>query len=105
MINQILRQEFYNLKAEVLKRMKSGSFLYIYQNTEKGEGITLSDDDLLMNKLYPMMGTPPVPCDADALIDAYKIHIRKDLTEDQYVQMAIDRFKIIIIELDKKQTK
>jgi hypothetical protein len=50
MIKQTLLQEFYDLKAEVLKRMKPGTYLYIYEDTQKGSGISLGENDLLMNK-------------------------------------------------------
>ena len=79
--------------------------MYIYENKKKGEGITLGSDDMLMNKFYPMTGTPSVRCEDRILISAYRIHLGKELTDDQCLQMAIDRFQEILNEMDSQKNK
>lgn len=103
MRNQTLTQEFYDLKADILKKMQPQSCIYLY--FKDGSGFAIRSDDMIMYKFYPMTGDPPSPCDLKEVLAAYKLFLKKDLTEDEYLQLAITRFKEILAEMDKQKQK
>ncbi len=103
MDQQSLQEQFYDLKAEVLKRMKPRTYLHFYMNGQ-GSGFILDANDELSHK-FSMAGTPSVPFDIDEVVDAYQTHIKKKLSRDECLHMAINRFKEILVEMDKAQKR
>lgn len=100
---QTLENSFYDLKAEVLKRMKNQSYLYFYQDLN-GDGFTLHSRDMLAHR-YGMSGFMEDAFDVDNVVRAYQTHIKKYLSRDECLQMAITRFKEILAEMDKTEDK
>lgn len=94
---QTLEQQFYDLKAEILKHMKPQTYRFIY--FKDGSGFALTYDDQILYKLYPMTGAPPDSCDVKEIIEAYRIFIKKDLSHDECLNMVIARFQEILKEL------
>ena len=94
-ISKELRNQFYELKSEVLKRLNPHTAVYIYRDSEKGEGLAMDDQDRLFFKFYPMTGADGGSGDIENVVEGFQT-FKKYLSDDECIRLAIESFKQLI---------